>query len=306
VKNNFGPLFVISAAILWGVDGVVLRPFLYDLPVNIVVLIESALVASLLTPFIFSRFDELKKMQKKDWLAFAGVALFGGAIGTLAITKALFYVNFVNLSIVILIQKLQPVFAIIFAWLLLKERPAGKFYWWAGLAVISAYFMTFGLNLPDFTIKNETFLAAVFALIAAGGFAMSTVLSKRALKNTTFFTATYLRFFMSTVILLVISTVMFNFDEIGSITRTHLLVFGIIAFSTGGAAIFLYYFGLKKITASSSTIYELSFPLSAVLLEYLLRGNILTPFQWLAVALLFFSIFKVNSINTSKKRFISD
>jgi len=306
VKKNFGPLFVISAAILWGVDGVVLRPFLYDLPVNIVVLIESALVASLLTPFIFSRFNELKTMHKKDWLAFAGVAVFGGAIGTLAITKALFYVNFVNLSIVILIQKLQPVFAIIFAWIILKERPAGKFYGWAALAVISAYFMTFGLSFPDFTIKNETFLAAVFALIAAGGFAMSTVLSKRALKNTTFFTATYLRFLMSTVILLVISSFMFNFNEIGSITVTHLIVFGIIAFSTGGAAIFLYYFGLKKISASSSTIYELSFPLSAVLLEYFLRGNILTPFQWLAVAILFFSIFKVNSINTSKKRFISD
>lgn len=306
MKKNFGPLFVISAAILWGVDGVVLRPFLYDLPVNIVVLIESALVASLLTPFIFSRFNELKTMHKKDWLAFAGVAVFGGAIGTLAITKALFYVNFVNLSIVILIQKLQPVFAIIFAWIILKERPAGKFYGWAALAVISAYFMTFGLSFPDFTIKNETFLAAVFALIAAGGFAMSTVLSKRALKNTTFFTATYLRFLMSTVILLVISSFMFNFNEIGSITVTHLIVFGIIAFSTGGAAIFLYYFGLKKISASSSTIYELSFPLSAVLLEYFLRGNILTPFQWLAVAILFFSIFKVNSINTSKKRFISD
>lgn len=301
MKKNHGPLFVISAAILWGVDGIVLRPFLYELPVNLVVLIESGLTALLLSPLIFSRIKEFKQLSPQDWLAFTGVAFFGGSLGTLAITQALFFVDFVNLSIVILIQKLQPVFAIIFAWVLLKERPGKKFFLWAGIAVVSAYFMTFGLHLPDFKSNYATLMAASLSLLAAGSFALSTVLSKKALRNSSFFLATYLRFFLSTIIMLIISLFYMNFDQVAAVTTTHITVFLIIVFSTGGAAIFVYYYGLKKISASSSTIYELAFPLSAVLLEYILRGNLLSPFQWIAVVILFYSIYRVNKINTAKK-----
>lgn len=119
---RFAPVAIIIAASLWGLDGIVLRPSLYTLPVPLVVFIESAIVAALLTPFFIRKFNSLKKLELKDWLSFLGVALFGGAIGTMAITKALFYVNFVNLSIVVLIQKLQPIFAISLAALLLRER----------------------------------------------------------------------------------------------------------------------------------------------------------------------------------------
>ncbi|GJQ61789.1 MAG: membrane protein [Melioribacteraceae bacterium] len=301
MKNNQGPLFVITAAVLWGVDGIVLRPYLYDLPVNIVVLLESSLVALILTPFMIKKTSEIKSLTKKDWAAFAGVALFGGAIGTLAITKALFYVNFVNLSIVILIQKLQPVFAILFASLFLKERPGGRFFIWSGIAVASAYLMTFGLNVPVFDSNDKTAIAALFALVAAASFALSTVMSKRALKNTTFFTATYMRFALSALIMIFISFFFMNFGDVSQLNQTHIIVFIIIAFSTGGAAIFLYYYGLKKISASSSSIYELSFPLSAVLLEYILRDNILSPIQWIAVVILFYSIFRVNSLNSANK-----
>ena len=118
---------------------IVLRPSLYSLPVPIVVLIESAIVAVLLTPFFIKKFSSLKKLRKKDWLAFFGVALLGGAIGTMSITKALFYVNFVNLSVVILLQKLQPVFAILLATIFLKEKLPKEFFLWAGLAIPVSY-----------------------------------------------------------------------------------------------------------------------------------------------------------------------
>jgi len=97
--KKFAPLFIVIGASLWGVDGIVLRPSLVTLPVPLVVFIESAIVAVLLTPLFIKRFLSLKAMGRNDWLAFIGVALLGGAIGTMAITKALFYVNYVNLSL---------------------------------------------------------------------------------------------------------------------------------------------------------------------------------------------------------------
>jgi drug/metabolite transporter (DMT)-like permease len=294
--KKLAPLYVVLAASLWGFDGIVLRPALYSLPVPLVVLVESSIVGLLLTPIFLGQFSKLKLLSSADWISFFGVALLGGALGTMAITKALFYVNFVNLSVVILIQKLQPVFAISLAAFLLKEKLPRIFFFWSALAILGAYFMTFGFAFPDFNTGDKTFMAALLSLGAAVSFSSSTVLSKRALKNVGYQLGTYLRFVISALIMLVIAGFMGNINSVMDISSNQWWIFLLIAFTTGGAAIFLYYYGLKKITASVASICELAFPLTAVVLEYFLHGNILKPLQWLGVAILIFSIFQVTRL----------
>ena len=296
VPDRLAPLFVIFAASLWGIDGIILRPSLYGLPVPLVVLVESSIVVILLTPFFIRKYPEIKSLNYRDWLAFIGIALFGGAIGTMAITKALFYVNFVNLSIVVLIQKLQPVFAFILASLLLQERLPFRFFAWSSVAIFGAYLMTFGFTLPNMNTGAQTISAALFALLAAFSFGTSTVLSKRALRNVSFQMGTYLRFLVTTIIMIIIVTSFRLLFELNKITSKQLMVFLLIAFSTGGLATFFYYYGLKKISASLSATCELAFPLTAVVLEYLVRGNILGIVQWGGVFLLLISIFKVMNL----------
>ncbi|HOJ08417.1 MAG: EamA family transporter [Ignavibacteriota bacterium] len=309
MKNNFknsetkflSSAAIIIAASLWGVDGIVLRPSLYSLPVPLVVFVESAIVAVLLTPFLIKRISPLKSLTLKDWIAFVGVALFGGAIGTMAITKALFYVNFVNLSIVILLQKLQPVFAISLATLLLKEKLPKEFFLWASLAIVGAYFMTFGLSSPNFSTGDKTTIAALFALLAAFSFSSSTVLSKRALRNVNYEMGTYLRFLFAAIIMLVIAASTGDISNIKDITAKQTVIFLIIAFTTGGSAIFLYYYGLKRISASVASICELAFPLTAVVLDYFVHDNILSPVQWIGTGVLIISILKVSGINITPR-----
>jgi len=250
----------------------------------------------LLTPFFIKKLSSLRYLKKKDWLAFFGVALLGGAIGTMAITKALFYVNFVNLSVVILLQKLQPVFAISLATVLLKEKLPKEFFLWAGLAIIGAYFMTFGLSAPNFSTGDKTTIAALFALLAAFSFSSSTVLSKRALRNVDYEMGTYLRFLFASIIMFIISATTGDIYSVAIVTPKQIIIFLIIAFTTGGAAIFLYYYGLKRISASVASICELAFPLTAVVLEYFVHGNILSPIQWMGAAVLLISILKVSGI----------
>ncbi len=295
-SKYFSPAMVIIAASLWAVDGIVLRPALYGLPVPLVVFVESSIVAILLLPILIKNVASLKKLNYKDWLAFFGVSLLGGAIGTMAITKALFYVNFVNLSVVILLQKLQPVFAIWLATVLLKEKLPKEFFLWAGFAIIGAYFMTFGLSLPNFSTGDKTAVAALFALLAALSFSSSTVLSKRALRNVDYIMGTHLRFLFSSIIMLIIATATGDIFSIGDISSKQIIIFLIIAFTTGGAAIFLYYYGLKRISASVASICELAFPLTAVVLEYFVHGNILSPVQWIGTGVLLISILRVSGI----------
>ena len=297
--DNLAPLFVIVAASLWAVDGIVLRPILFNLPVSLVVFVESLIAAVLITPFMLRKFSVIRELSYKDWLSFFLVALLGGAIGTMAITKALFYVNYVNLSIVILIQKLQPVFALTLAAIFLKEKLPLKFFTYAGTAIVGAYVMTFGLSFPSIDQTDKTVLATAFALLAAFSFGSSTVFSKRALRNVSFEMGTYLRFSISTGVMSVVSFTSGSILSINEISSNQLLIFFLIAFTTGGAAIFLYYYGLKRITASVAAICELAFPLVAVILEYFVHGNILGPVQWIGVTILLLSIVKVGGINTS-------
>jgi drug/metabolite transporter (DMT)-like permease len=299
--KKFAPLFVVFGASLWGVDGIVLRPSLFTLPVSLVVFLESAIVALLLTPLFIKRYSSFKNLEIGDWLALAGVAVFGGALGTMAITRALFFVNYVNLSIVILIQKLQPAFAIIFAMILLREKPAKIFYLWAGLAVIGAYFLTFGSKLPIIESSDKTALAAFFAIIAAISFAASTVLSKRALRKIDYQNGTYLRFLITAALMLTIVSVQQDMSAITKVSQNQWFIFLIIAFTSGGTAIFLYYYGLKEVSASVATICELAFPLTAVVLEYILRGNVLDWFQWFGATVLIISIMQVSRLNSEVK-----
>lgn len=301
-KINFlSPVLIIIAASLWAVDGIVLTPSLYSLPVTLVVFIESSIVAVILTVFFKKYFAQLKNLTPKDWLAFLGVALFGGAIGTMAITRALFYVNFVNLSIVVFIQKMQPIFAIVLAGIILKEKLKKDFFIWAGLAIISAYIMTFGFSLPNFNTGDKTTMAALFALLAAASFGSSTVLSKRALRNVNYELGTYLRFAITSLIMLTIVLSSGTIASIPEVSSKQIWIFLIIAFTTGGPAIFLYYYGLKNISASVATICELAFPLVAVILEYFVHGNILSPVQWIGAALLLVSILKITGIKLLDK-----
>ncbi|MBI1933881.1 MAG: DMT family transporter [Ignavibacteriales bacterium] len=297
--NKLAPLFIIIAAMLWGFDGIVLRPELYTLPVVLVVFIESTITAIYLSPLLFKNFITLEKLQTADWLSFFGVALFGGALGSLCITKALFYVNFVNLSIVILIQKLQPIFALTLAAVILKEKLSAKFFYWAALAIIGTYIMTFGFKIPELNMDNKNLLAALYSVFAAFSFGFSTVLSKRALKNVNFELGTYLRFGISTIIMIVFVITLGELSSISLVSTKQWWIFLLIAFSTGGPAIFLYYYGLKNITASSSTILELAFPMTAIILEYILHNNILNFVQWIGVAILIFSITNVIKLNNN-------
>jgi drug/metabolite transporter (DMT)-like permease len=286
----FSPSLIIIAASLWAVDGIVLTPSLYALPVTLVVFIESIVVALLLTPFFKKYFVQIKTLAPKDWLAFIGVALTGGAIGTMAITRALFYVNFV------FIQKMQPIFAIALAGIILKEKLKPEFYIWAAIAVLSAYIMTFGFSFPNLNTGDKTTLAALFALLAAASFGSSTVLSKRALRNVSYEVGTFLRFSLTALIMLIIVLSSGTISSVSQVTNAQILIFAIIAFTTGGPAIFLYYYGLKNISASVATICELAFPLVAVILEYFVHGNILSPIQWVGASILIISIFRISGL----------
>jgi len=291
---TLGAFVICVSAALWGLDGVVLTPRLANLPVPFVVFLLHAIPFLLMQPFLFRSYGRLRHMEAKGWLALALVALTGGLIGTLAIVKALFLVNFNHLSVVVLLQKLQPLFALILAAVLLKERVSWRFLSLAVVALGGAYLLTFGAAAPAAAADTITLRAALWAVIAAAAFGSATVLSKLLLGSLGFKDATFARYGMTTALSFVYLGVRGVGLPFASLTGANWVIVLIISLTTGSGAIFLYYFGLSRVRASVATICELCLPLSAVLLDYLVYGSVLGSWQWLGAGLLVGAILRIS------------
>ena len=291
---RIGALAVMFAAFLWGVDGVVLQPKLYTLDVVNVVFLEHALAFVFMLPLLIYEIRELKKLNSKDWLAFAWIALFGGAIGTMAITQALFLVNFIPLSVPILIQKLQPLFAIVLALILLKEKPTKRFYAYAALALLGSYLITFGFEAPVISLENKTLFAALLGLVAAFAFGTSTTVGRYAVEKVNYRVSTYLRFGLTAMIMLALVLVLGKTGGFAAVTAFQWQILFLIVFTTGGLAIIIYYYGLRMVPAAKATFYELAFPVTAITLDYLINGKLLSAGQFTGAAILVWAVYKIN------------
>ena len=290
-----GTIAISFSAILWGFDGVVLTPRLFNLDVSYVVMILHLIPFLLMNIFMFNQYGKLKLFVRQDFILFAMVALFGGTIGTMAIVKALFLVNFQQLSVVVLLQKLQPIFAIILAGILLKEKIKKPFIIWATVAIIASYFLTFGFSLPNISSDDNTIKAALFALLAAFSFGSSTVFSKKILMNHNFVTATFFRYMFTSIFMVIFVAINGTYTEFNITTQENWLFFLIIGTTTGSGAIFIYYYGLRRVKAIVATISELLFPISAIIFDYLINDSILSPIQLISAGIMVFALIKLNS-----------
>jgi drug/metabolite transporter (DMT)-like permease len=290
-----GTIAIGLSAIMWGFDGVVLTPRLYNLEVGYVVFMLHTIPFLLMNLFLFRQYRELKYFTRQDYITFLLVALFGGAIGTIAIVKALFLVQFKQLTVVVLLQKLQPVFAIILAAVLLKEKIKKNFAVWASLAIVASYFLTFGFRLPDIRADRNTIHASLLAVLAAFSFGSSTVFSKSLLKRHNFITATFYRYGFTALIMLVYVMLFSEYKQLALTTNNNWLFMMIIGLTTGSGAIFVYYYGLRRVKAMVATISELLFPVSAIFFDYIVNGSYLSPVQFVAAGVMVFALVKLSS-----------
>lgn len=298
---SFGPLFIIIAALLWALDGV-LRINLYSLPPAVIVFYEHVLGFIVLLFFLPKWIGELKKMTRKEWIAIIAVSLFSGALGTIFYTAALQLIKYTQYSVVVLLQQqLQPIWAILAAAILLKEKLTKRFVLWAAVALIGAYFITFKDLHVNFATGGGTIMAGLLATGAGFMWGSTTAVSKVTLNKVSHIAATALRFFFAPVFAFFFILIPNQTSALFTLNQQQWLTLLLITFSTGMVAIIIYYYGLKKVQAKASAIYELTFPAAAVLIDFFYYHKTLTPTQILGIFLLILAMLQVTK-NVSKKK----
>ena len=299
MKKYLPYLSIITATILWSIDAYI-RQSLFLLSPLLIITIEHGMGSIIFLPSIIKNWDKIINITKKGWLSIIGVSFLGGVLGTYFYTKALGYTGYIELSIVVLLQKFQPLFAISLATIILKEKITKRFIILSIIAVIGGYLVTFGLN-PIKLWNNNNMVAAFYAILAALCWGSSTVLGKYILKNLSFSLVTALRLLLTTVFgIIIIISIKINLLYSAISIQQWQAIF-LIVFTTGTLALFIYYYGLKNIPASHATIFELFWPLSAVLIDWIINEKTLSVMQLTGAIMLLGSMTILSNEKTNEK-----
>lgn len=301
----FGPLLVAVAAMLWATDAPFRTYLTVELSSSFIVLAEHGVNLLIALPLLFVGWRELLRLTAREWVAVLAIAIGGSALASIAFTQAFHYVN---PSVAILLQKVQPFIAIALAAVLLKERLYKNFWIWALIAALGAYLISFPQLTPQ-VYEGEAFnpnaIGVMLALFAALLWGASTVFGKYVLRTTRFQTLTALRFGIAFFFLFAFALSHGAIPPLSSVTSTDWLFIAVVALVSGAFSLGLYYYGLQYTKASIATLAELGFPLAAVFVNALFiegiarQGTYLGLYvgQWTGTLLLLGALYMLSRVN---------
>jgi drug/metabolite transporter (DMT)-like permease len=285
----YSPFLIALAAMLWGSD-LLLRPNALSAGWSPawVVLGEHLLLTLLFLPVLWRERVKLAVLTKPQWGALLFVAWGGSALATWLYTKA-FTLDFSHALTVVLLQKTQPIVAIILAGWVLKERRQPLFWAW-GMAAFAGAYLLIGFHKPPSLsdVHTEQALLAVGASVLWGaatvaGRSLSGALSPGGLTGARFALA---------VPALLLLTLVPNGTPAAATHSVHFaaIFLLLIVLLPDLLGMVLYYFGLRGTPASAATLAELCYPLTALAIGVFAQHTALTPSEWLGLALLIVSV----------------
>ena len=279
-----GIIFIFFACLLWAADTLIRYPLLFggSSAQQIVLFEHLILVTVLIAIFILQR-RRLNFISRQTIFPFIVIGVFGSALGTLAFTEA-FYLA--NPTVVILLQKLQPIVAVTLACLLLKEKISSRFFLWLSLALLGSFLLiwpdlqTLLTNFKLGNVESQSnalwgYGLALFAVISWGS---ATVFGKKLSTQG-----------VSSVDLMagrfgfgLLGMLPFVFMTPSLIISIEVSVFQkilILAVISGLVGMYFYYQGLKRIPAHWATLAEMLFPVAAIFINWLFLKVEITQIQ---------------------------
>lgn len=276
--RGFG--LVAAGAALWGTDALFRRGLALELPAPTLVFFEHAVLVLLTAPVLWRRRNELARLNGRDWIS-AGV--IGGGSSTLATVLFTSAFRYGDPTTPLLLQKIQPLVAVVAARLILGENVLPRFGWFLLGGLSGAYLIAF----PDPTaVSIAAFTPALLAAGAAALWGLGTVLGRRLTIPLSFQALTSLRFAIGLPAAGAIVALSGDGPSLSGVTGSEVGAVVALALVPGLAALMLYYRGLRSTPASAATLAELAFPLTAAGLNFVVFGTMLSPTQLVGALLL--------------------
>ncbi len=236
-------------------------------------------------------------------LSFFIIGALGSALATVFFSKAMFLLN---PSIVIVLQKLQPIFALLLTKLILKEKLPWHFLFVAALAILGVALLSYEdfirLNLlmqSNAAFSHDLIYGYIFAFTSVLGWACATVFSKKVLDTVSTQMSVYqvlaLRYFLGWIALLL-------YLEFFSTLHWHDLYsafsgkLGTVFFMVMISAVLgmsMYYQGVKNLRPRIIVVAELWYPFLAIFINSFLLDIHLQNIQIVGAGILVLATFLV-------------
>lgn len=278
-SSSTGFWLVALGAALWGISPLFRINLLEHLTSMQVVLVEHLLVCLVAGPILWRNRHELKHLKLKHYLAMLFISWGGSALASVIFTMAL---TNGDLNAVILLQKMQPIFAILLAKLILKETLPQRFGALFTIAIIGTYLLTFGFHLPFGEGTQWLKIGSILSLLAAALWGGSTVMGRLLLGQIQYSTVTSIRYVFAIPLLVGMTWIeggVTNLPQAGPALTSIIINLLAQALLPGLLSLLLYYKGLSSTKASMATLAELSFPMTGIIVNWLAFGEMITLAQ---------------------------
>ncbi|WP_375753890.1 DMT family transporter [Vibrio sp. HN007] len=285
-----GTFFIMIACLTWALDTLIRYPLLNAGYSTLqIVLLEHITLFLITLPLLIKHKAEFKRLSRLGFVSLFFIGGIGSAVGTLAFTQAFQYLN---PTVVILLQKLQPLVAILAASWLLKEQIRKHFAFWALVILAGSLTMMWtdiaklsSANLHYSDLSNDIVMGYGYTLLAVFAWGMATVCGKYL--SQTGMSANAIMSGRFTTGLLVLATLgVLNQEQITTITTGDLSSLVLMALLSGLVGMWFYYQGLKRVPAQAATLAEMTFPVFAALINWWALDISLNEYQIIGACLL--------------------
>jgi len=270
-----GVVLVSIAATMWGLDGLIRKPLSHTTSATTIVFGEHVVLVACTITLLVPALASLRRAGIRYLIAGVVVGAGASATATILFTQALFHGDFIT---VIVLQKAQPLVAVLGAWLVLGEQPRRGFAWFLLPALAGIWLIA----LPHPLAPHAHGLTPIAETLGAAFlWGMGTVLGRYLTRRLTFEHVTTVRFAFGLVASACALPILG--DAAWSSAHDSLFI-ALLAIITGLLALFLYYYGLQRTPALLAALGELAFPVTAALIGIYVFNSSLRWTQWLGVA----------------------
>jgi len=272
-----GVVLISVAAAMWGLDGLIRKPLSASTSPYTIVFGEHVVLVALTVTLLVPAFRALFRTGPRYLAAGIFVGAGASAIATILFTKALSHGDFIT---VVVLQQVQPLIAVLGAWLVLREQPRPGFVWFLLPALAGIWLIT----LPHPLDPHAHGLTPIAETLAAATlWGMGTVFGRFLGRRLEFQHVTTVRFGFG----LIASACALPIVGAAAFSNAHdSFWIAVLALVTGFFALGLYYYGLRRTPALLSAIGELAFPVTTALVGIYVFDSQLRWTQWVGVAVM--------------------
>jgi drug/metabolite transporter (DMT)-like permease len=290
--HSRGVLFLVVASLLWSTDSLFRLSAVMQFDSLFVTFLENLIQMVFLLPWLLYRHSKnIFQLSRQEWLCAAVCGVMGAALALVFYTASFLYVN---ASLPVLLQKLEPIMVSCISYLVFREKFSRRFFFWSFVALVASILLSF----PDFDfgfldeVSNQRLRGVIYALIACFFWACAGIAGKSLLVKLDPMIAVFWRVVFGTIVLIILmyfSQKSFVCTGNWDIQSFSLLIY--LAIFPGLIAMIFYYYGLVYISASIAGFLKLLYPVGTVILNILILHESFNLIQLTAMSVLLFSIF---------------